>query len=155
MAQELNVADLKLTSPAFKHHQRIPDRHSGDGEDIAPALEWTGVPDGVKSFAIVMHDPDAPLVDGFSHWVAYGIPGDATGLPEGGGDAVSGVNSIGESGYIGPAPPPDHGSHHYYFWVYALDDDLGLPPGLGRRALLDQIEEHVVEQARLVGTFSH
>ena len=61
------------------------------GEDVAPALEWSGAPDGTKAFAVVVHDPDAPLVDGFTHWVAYNIPGDATGLPEGGGDATAGT----------------------------------------------------------------
>jgi Raf kinase inhibitor-like YbhB/YbcL family protein len=154
MTQELNVADLKLRSPAFKHHERIPKRHSGDGEDVAPELEWSGVPEGTKAFAIVVHDPDAPLVDGFTHWVAYGISGDASGLPEGGADATQGQNSLGQPGYIGPAPPPDHGSHHYYFWVYALDENLDLEAGLDRRELLDRIEDHVIEQARLVGTFS-
>jgi hypothetical protein len=153
MAQKLNVADLRLRSPAFQGHKPIPSRHASDGEDIAPALEWTGAPEGTKSFAIVVHDPDAPLVDGFTHWVAYGIPGDATSLPEGGGDAVQGVNSMGNAGYNGPAPPPGHGPHHYYFWIYALDDDLGLEPGLDRRALHDRIEDHVIEQARLIGTY--
>jgi Raf kinase inhibitor-like YbhB/YbcL family protein len=155
MAQELNVADLKLTSPAFDHHKRIPDRHSGDGEDVAPDLMWSGAPEGTQAFAIIVHDPDAPLVDGFTHWVAYKIPGDANNLPEGGGDAVQGTNSMGNTGYNGPAPPPGHGTHHYYFWIYALDEDLDLEPGLDRRALIDQIEDHVIEQARLVGTFSH
>jgi Raf kinase inhibitor-like YbhB/YbcL family protein len=153
MPQKLNVADLKLTSPAFHHHSAIPERHSGDGEDVSPSLKWTGVPEGTQAFAVVAHDPDAPLVDGFTHWVAYGIPGSATGLPEGGGDAVQGVNSMGEPGYMGPAPPPGHGTHHYYFWVYALDDDLSLEPGLDRRALLERIEDHVIEQGRLVGTY--
>jgi len=154
MPQELNVADLKLKSSAFSHHERIPQRHASDGENVSPALEWTGVPEGTKAFAIVVHDPDAPLVDGFTHWVAYGISADRTSLPEGGGDVIEGKNSIGEDGYGGPAPPPGHGSHHYYFWVYALDEDLDLEPGLDRRALVDKIEEHVIEQARLVGTFS-
>jgi Raf kinase inhibitor-like YbhB/YbcL family protein len=147
MPQKLNVADLNLSSPAFPHHERIPDRHSGDGEDVSPELRWSGVPDGTEAFAIIVHDPDAPLVDGFTHWVAYGISGDATGLPEGGGDAVHGTNSFGNAGYNGPAPPPGHGTHHYYFWVYALDEDLDLEPGL--------VEAHVIEQARMVGTFSH
>ncbi|HWE13395.1 MAG TPA: YbhB/YbcL family Raf kinase inhibitor-like protein [Solirubrobacteraceae bacterium] len=155
MPQELNVADLKITSPAFKHHERIPDRHSGDGEDVSPELMWSGVPDGTKAFAIVVHDPDAPLVDGFTHWVAYKIPGNANTLPEGAAAAVNGTNSMGNAGYNGPAPPPGHGTHHYYFWIYALDDDLDLEPGLDRRALLERIEDHVIEQARLVGTFSH
>jgi Raf kinase inhibitor-like YbhB/YbcL family protein len=155
MPQELNVQDLKLRSGAFDHHSAIPDRHTSNGDDVAPALEWSGVPDGTKSFAVVVHDPDAPLVDGFTHWVAYGIPGDASGLPEGGGDAVSGQNSFGNSGYNGPAPPEGHGTHHYYFWVYALDDELDLEPGLDRRALLERIEDHVIEQARLVGTYKN
>jgi Raf kinase inhibitor-like YbhB/YbcL family protein len=153
MPQELNVADLKLESPAFKHHERIPARHTGDGEDVSPELRWSGVPDGTKSFAVVVHDPDAPLVDGFTHWVAYGIAGEQTGVPEGDDGATAGTNSFGNTGYGGPAPPPGHGTHHYYFWVYALDDDLDLEPGLDRRELLGRIEDHVIEQARLVGTY--
>jgi Raf kinase inhibitor-like YbhB/YbcL family protein len=155
MAQELNVADLRITSPAFEGHKRIPEKHTGDGDDVSPALEWSGVPAGTKSFAIVVHDPDAPLVDGFTHWVAYGIPGDSTGVPEGGDHVIHGTNSMGNAGYNGPAPPPGHGVHHYYFWVYALDDDLSLEPGLDRRALIDQIEDHVIEQARVIGTYEH
>jgi len=155
MAQELNVADLQIESPAFKGHGPIPERHTGDSEDVSPALEWTGVPDGTKAFAIVAHDPDAPLVDGFTHWVAYGIPGDADGVSEGTGEVVAGTNSLGNAGYNGPAPPPGHGVHHYYFWVYALDDDPDLEPGLDRRALLERIEDHVIEQARVIGTYEH
>jgi Raf kinase inhibitor-like YbhB/YbcL family protein len=153
MSQELNVADLTITSPAFETHGPIPDRHASTGEDLAPELRWSGAPSGTKAFAVVVHDPDAPLVDGFTHWVAYGIAGDATGLPEGGGDARAGTNSLGEQRYNGPAPPPGHGTHHYYFWVYALDEDLDLEPGLERRALLERIASHVIEQARLIGTF--
>ncbi len=155
MAQKLNVADLKVSSPAFQGHGPIPQRHAGDGEDVAPPLEWSGAPQGTKAFAVVVHDPDAPLVDGFTHWVAYGIPAEATGLPEGGGEVVEGTNSFGNTGYNGPAPPPGHGTHHYYFWVYALDDDLDLEPGLDRPALLDRIEDHVIEQARVVGTYKN
>lgn len=153
MAQTLQIGELKLTSPAFSHHERIPPRHSGEGENVAPALEWTGVPEGTRAFAVVVHDPDAPLVDGFTHWVAYGIAADATGLAEGGQGVIDGENSRGSSGYTGPMPPPGHGSHHYYFWIYALDAEIELEPGLSRRQLLERIEEHVIEQARLVGTY--
>jgi Raf kinase inhibitor-like YbhB/YbcL family protein len=155
MPQKLNVADLRIRSSAFEGHRPIPDRHTSNGENVAPALEWSGVPEGTKAFAVVVHDPDAPLVDGFTHWVAYGIPADSTGLPEGGEGPVQGLNSMGEEGYTGPAPPPGHGTHHYYFWVYALDEELELPPGLERRALLEQIEDHVIEQARVVGTYAN
>ena len=156
MAQKLNVADLRVSSPAFGTHGRIPERHTGDGEDVSPPLEWSGAPEGTRSFAVVAHDPDAPLVDGFTHWVAYGIPGDASGLPEGAQDGLlHGTNSFGNQGYNGPAPPPRHGVHHYYFWVYALDDEPQFEPGLDRRALLERIEEHVLEQARVIGTYEH
>lgn len=155
MPQELNVQDLKITTSAFSHHDGIPARHTSDGDDVAPALDWGGVPDGTQSFAVVVHDPDAPLVDGFTHWVAYGIDGTASGLPEGGGGATHGTNSFGEQGYNGPAPPPGHGTHHYYFWVYALREDPDLEPGLSRSELLERIEDLVIEQARLVGTYKN
>jgi Raf kinase inhibitor-like YbhB/YbcL family protein len=154
MSQKLNVGGLKLRSPSVEYHKRIPERHTGDGEDLSPALEWTGVPDGTRAFAIVCHDPDAPLVDGFTHWVAYGIGAGETSLPEGGGDVVLGLNTMGDAAYMGPAPPPGHGNHHYYFWLYALDQALDLPAGLTRRRLHEEIEDHVIEQARLVGTYS-
>ena len=125
MPQELRIGELKLRSPSVEYHKRIPERHTADGEDVSPALEWSGVPDGT-----------------------------ATGLPEGGGDATLGLNSAGEAAYTGPAPPPDHGNHHYYFWLYALDAALNLPGGMTRRQLHEAIEDHVIEQARLVGTYS-
>ena len=83
MPQELNVQDLKITSDAFSHHENIPDRHTTNGENVSPALSWEGIPDGTQSIVVVCHDPDAPLVDGFTHWVAYGIAGDADGLAGG------------------------------------------------------------------------
>ena len=155
MAQELNVQDLKISSPAFAHHETIPEKHTSNGEDVSPPLEWEGVPDGTQSFAVVCHDPDAPLVDGFTHWVAYGIDGTAEGLPEGVTDVTEGPNDAGNQGYNGPAPPPGHGPHHYYFWVYALREDPDLEPGLSRRELLDAIEDLVIEQARFVGTYKN
>jgi Raf kinase inhibitor-like YbhB/YbcL family protein len=155
MPQQLNVANLRISSPAFEGHGVIPLRHTSDGEDVSPPLEWSGVPSDTKALAVVVHDPDAPLVNGFTHWVAYGIPGDATGLPEGGDGATSGTNSFGKQAYNGPAPPPGHGPHHYYFWVYALSDDVGLEPGLDRHALLTRIEDHVIEQARTIGIYEH
>lgn len=154
MAQDLNIQDLAIESAVFDHHSGIPDRHTTEGEDVSPELSWSGVPSGTRSFAIVVHDPDAPLVDGFTHWVAYNVPGDAAGVGEGSDDVTHGKNSAGQSSYMGPAPPPGHGTHHYYFWIYALDDDLDLEPGLTRRELIDRIEDNVIEQARIVGTYA-
>ncbi len=153
MAQKFFVSDLEISSPAFDNHGAIPDRHATSGDNVSPPLEWTGVPEGTKAFAVVCHDPDAPLVDGWTHWVAYGIDGDATGLPEGAEGLTEGPHTGGGSGYSGPAPPPGHGTHHYYFWVYALSEDPGLEPGLSRRELLEAIEDSVIEQARIVGTY--
>ncbi len=147
-------ADLKIFSPAFDNLGSIPDRHTGSGEDVSPELGWTGVPDGTSQLALICHDPDAPMPDGFTHWVIYGIPADESGLSEGGGGQfVEGQNDFGNSGWNGPAPPEGHGVHHYYFWLYALDTEIDAGPGLSRLELLDRIRDHVVEQARLVGTY--
>jgi Raf kinase inhibitor-like YbhB/YbcL family protein len=154
MAQKFNVADLRVTSPDFEPLRRIPAVQTDDGENRPPVLEWTGVPEGTRSFALVIHDPDAPLVDGFTHWVVYGIPGDVRRFDGGAGDASTpGRNSTGSTGYIGPAPPPGHGPHHYFVWLYALDTDEALPQGLDRRQLFERVEDHVIEQARVVGVY--
>ncbi|MFP3907318.1 MAG: YbhB/YbcL family Raf kinase inhibitor-like protein [Acidimicrobiales bacterium] len=151
----LHLGELSITSPAFEHGSPIPDRYTVNGEDVSPELAWTKVPDGTAQFAVVCHDPDAPLTDGFTHWVVYGIPGDATGIPEGGGGAFAeGVNDFGNQGYGGPAPPPGHGIHHYYFHLYALSGEVDAQPGLTRADLLARIDPLILEQARIVGTYS-
>jgi Raf kinase inhibitor-like YbhB/YbcL family protein len=155
MAQRFSVENLEISSPAFGSMERIPDKYTSNGEDISPELKWSGAPEGTESFAVVVHDPDAPMVEGWSHWVAYNIPGDATGLAEGEHPPTEGVNRDGNERYNGPAPPPGHGTHHYYFWVYALDAELNLAPSLLRADLLSAIEDHVLEQARYVGTYSN
>jgi len=151
---KLRMGTLKLSSRAIEPLGRIPDRHSGYGDNISPALQWSGAPNGTKEFALICHDPDAPLPRGFTHWVIYGMPPDTTGIAErGGGTFTQGPNGTGKSEYFGPMPPEGHGLHHYYFWLYALDKALGLKAGLDRDALLPAIEDHVIEQARLVGVY--
>ncbi len=151
----LNIKDLKISSPAFGWGQRIPDKHSHEHDDISPELQFSGVPDGTRSLAVICHDPDAPLPFGFTHWVVYGIPADANGIPEGGGDAhTQGATDFGGQQYGGPLPPEGHGDHHYYFWVYALDTEVDDGPGLSRREFLDTYGDNIIEQNRLVGTYS-
>ena len=149
---------MRLTSTAFDQGERIPEKHTGDAEDVSPALTWTGAPDEAKSFAIICHDPDAPLVKpgtyGYVHWVLYGIPGSVSELAEGIPDYSQGVNDFGNEGYGGPAPPPGHGTHHYFFWLLALDAEPDLPGGLTMWELLDRIEPSVIAMNRLVGTYS-
>jgi len=151
----LKLGDLKIKSSAFASSGRIPKRNAGDGENISPQLEWSGAPKGTRQFALVCHDPDAPLVRGFTHWVLYGIPAETTKLAEGQRSDIftGGANGTGKPGYVGPYPPNGHGPHHYYFWIYAIDKDLGLKPGLTLEKLYGSIEGHVLEQARTVGVY--
>jgi Raf kinase inhibitor-like YbhB/YbcL family protein len=87
--------------------------------------------------------------------VVYGIPAATTKLSEGqdSNAFVAGANGTGKPGYLGPYPPSGHGPHHYYFWLFALDIKSDLKPGLNRSQLLDSIRDHILEQARLVGTY--
>jgi hypothetical protein len=164
-AQESGVADMafalsdmKLTSPAFQHHGKIPQKHTGEGEDVSPPLSWSAAPGGSRSFALICHDPDAPLVSpgnyGFVHWALYGIPGSTTELPEGVTEFSQGTNNFDRQGYGGPMPPRGHGTHHYFFWLLALDAEPNLAPGLTMWELLEKIEPHVIGMNRLVGTYS-
>lgn len=150
----LHLGELQITSPAFTHGARLPDRHTCNGEDVSPELSWSGAPEGTRELALVCHDPDAPLTDGFTHWVVYGIPAEVSGIPEGGGDAfVQGTSDFGAQRYNGPAPPPGHGTHHYFFHLYALSDRLDASPGLTRTELLARIDPLILVQARIVGTY--
>jgi Raf kinase inhibitor-like YbhB/YbcL family protein len=151
----LKLGNFKVTSPAFGPGGRMDKKYGGDSGNMSPPLEWSGVPKGTKEFALICHDPDAPLPRGFTHWVVYGIPASVTKLAEGQGPDIftAGVNDTGKPGYMGPYPPSGHGVHHYYFWVYALDEALRLEAGLNRDRLLDAISNHILEQARIVGTY--
>ncbi len=86
------LSSMKLTSSAFQAGGPIPARYTGEAEDVSPALAWSDAPEGTKSFALICHDPDAPLVKpgtyGFVHWVLYGIPGSVSELAEGVADYV-------------------------------------------------------------------
>lgn len=150
--------DLKLESTAFAAEGVIPSKHTGEGSDVSPALSWKNAPEGTKSFAVICHDPDAPLISangtyGFVHWVHYNIPGDVSELAEGCDKHTQGKNNFGKLGYNGPMPPEGHGQHKYYFWVIALDTELNLPEGLTLWELLEKIEPKATAMNRLVGTY--
>jgi len=152
-----------LTSPSFSHDQPIPTRHTSDGDDISPALRWTDPPRGTQSFAIVVHDPDAPDPRApkrdWVHWVLYDLPPDTRSVPEGASNSGmprgtrEGRTDWGEPGWHGPSPPV--GQHRYYFELYALDrtlPDLGTP---SRGDLDDAMKGHVLATATLMGTYVH
>lgn len=151
------LSDLKLTSSAFEFRGEIPKKYTGEGENVSPPLEWANVPERTKSFALICHDPDAPLISpgtyGFVHWVHYNIPASVTILSEDTEEYTTGVNDAQKQGYMGPMPPEGHGTHHYFFWLLALDKELDLERGLSMWQLLKKIEPHVIGMNRLLGTY--
>ncbi|MEX2504390.1 MAG: YbhB/YbcL family Raf kinase inhibitor-like protein [Egicoccus sp.] len=150
----LNIADLKITSPDFDAGGRLEDRHANDQSNEQPTLRIEGVPSDAVELAVVCHDPDAPLPHGFTHWTLYGIPADTTELAPGADQQFRpGPNDFGNEGYGGPQPPPGHGPHHYYFWVYALSRAVDGAPS--RRDFLDSYGDAVIEQNRVIGVYEN
>ena len=152
------LSDMQLTSTAFAAGGAIPSKHTGEGADVSPALSWQNPPEATRAFAVVCHDPDAPLVTpagtyGFVHWVLYNIPGNVTSLTEAEAAYTKGKNDFGKQGYGGPMPPNGHGKHQYYFWILALKDNQKLADGLSMWELLRTIEPSLIGMNRLVGTY--
>ncbi len=155
------VMAFELTSPAFKNGEEIPVKYTCQGEDISPPLKWSGVPEGTKSLALIVDDPDAPDPENpkmvWVHWVLYNIPPDIGQLEEGVGkddlppQVDHGLNDWKRTGYGGPCPPI--GRHRYFFKLYALDT---LIRGLKRptkQELERAIRGHVLSKAELIGTY--
>ena len=152
---------LKITSPAFALNGEIPKKYTCDGDDVSPALAWAGVPEGTKSLALIVDDPDAPDPAApqmtWVHWVLYNIPPDATALSEAVAPTAlpagtrAGLNDWNRTGYGGPCPPI--GRHRYFLKLYALNTvlpDLGKP---SKAKLEKAMEGHILEQAELIGTY--
>ncbi|MEO0081714.1 MAG: YbhB/YbcL family Raf kinase inhibitor-like protein [candidate division WOR-3 bacterium] len=150
---------MTLTSPAFTNGQTIPVRHTGDGENLSPELNWTDVPENTQSFALICSDPDAPGGT-FIHWVIYNIPGTARTLPEGLPqnpvvleNAEQVRNDFGHFGYDGPKPPPGK-PHRYFYRLYALDRRITSANGaVNAELLLNWMAGHVLATAELVGLY--
>lgn len=153
-AQEVPAkAMIKITSPAFSQDGKIPVKYTCDGSNANPALSISGVPDNAQSLAIIVDDPDAPNGT-FNHWIAWNIDPKIdtiaeNKLPSG---AVSGTNSAGKVGYVGPCPPS--GTHRYIFTDYALDTKLNLDSSAKKEDLLKAMEGHVIGQGELIGKYS-
>jgi hypothetical protein len=144
------MAGLEITSGAFEEGGTIPRRHTCDGENVSPPLSFAGTPEGTRSLALVVDDPDAP-VGTFTHWLACGIDPAIDGLGEGQPAPREGRNGFGTSGYAGPCPP--HGRHRYFFRLHALDAELDLEPGADRGEVDRALDGHVLETAELMGTY--
>lgn len=143
---------MRLESPAFGQNGRIPAAYTCAGAGVNPPLVMRGIPEGTKSLALIVEDPDAPLGT-WTHWTVWNVPPrppriDQASVPRG---ATEGVTSFGRPGYGGPCPPS--GVHRYFFKLYALNDVLDLPPSTDVRALEAALAPRTIDKAGLVGTF--
>lgn len=147
-----------VQSPAFDDGQPIPLRYTRDGENISPPLQWEDVPQGARSLALVIEDPDAPSGT-FRHWALYNIKPSQKALAEDvegiRAEALGcGVNDFGNARYDGPQPPKNDPPHHYHFRLIALDvPSLDLPATATAGDVLATARAHMIDEADLVGTF--
>jgi len=158
--------EFRMTSAACPPDGRIPEQFTCKGNDISVPLSWSGAPEGTKSFALIMDDPDAARVVGhtWTHWVAYNIPASVNALPDRlgkdgkvaigrGGHLTQGMTSFKRAGYGGPCPPRGTGVHHDSFRLYALSIEPQLPGNLDREDLLKAMQGKILAETRLVGTY--
>lgn len=148
-----------LRSPAFDEGGAIPRRHARDGDNLSPPLEWSGAPEGTRSFALIMEDPDAPA-GLFRHWGLYHIAAGRSLLPEAVGagakteDLGHGINDFGALKYDGPEPPPGDGPHRYVFRLAALDvERLTQAPKMQVAEIWEAAQQHLLASAELTGTY--
>ncbi len=155
---------LTLTTTAFSDGGEIPARFTqSDPNAVSPKLDWTNVPANTASFVLLLRDPDVALqrkIDDVTHWMAFNIPGTATGLPEGvpaeaklADGTVQIKNTRNGVGYMGPGAPPQGPHHHYTFELFALDIKLDLGPDASRADVVKAMDGHILGKGILVGRF--
>jgi Raf kinase inhibitor-like YbhB/YbcL family protein len=151
---------LSVTSSAFAANGEIPSEYTCEGDDVSPPLSWSGAPEGTKSFALVVDDPDAPDPAKpqrvWVHWVVYDLPPTATELPRSAAEALPsgarhGNNDWAKPTWGGPCPPI--GRHRYFHKIYALDTMLGDLGSPTKADLERAMKGHVLAQGELVGTY--
>ena len=145
---------LTLTSDGFTNNGTIPAKYSCAGEGKSPALAWSGAPAGTKAFALIVHDPDAPLAGGFTHWLVINLSATMASLPPGifqDGNIARGAEQL--IGYRGMCPPVGASAHHYHFRLYALDAPIAKNPAQTRENVEAAMQGHILAQTDLVGLF--
>jgi len=149
---------IQLMSSAFADGSPIPVKHTCDGQDVSPPLEWSNLPQGARSLALIADDPDAPGGT-WVHWVLYNLPATVSELREGmpttetiPTGVAQGRNDFRRIGYGGPCPPRGN-AHRYFFRIYALDTELSLKPGATKKDLLRAMEGHILAEGQLRGTY--
>lgn len=149
---------LTLQSKAFRRGGEIPRKFTCQGDDVSPPLSWSGVPQGTKSLALIVDDPDAPDPARpkrvWVHWIVFNLPPSVSELPEAvkrlPAPARSGVNDWNRELYGGPCPPI--GRHRYFFKLYALDASMALESPT-KADLQRAMEGHILQSAELMGTY--
>ena len=160
------VPSFTVTSPDVADGQQVALNfvYEPEGQNVSPALSWSGFPDGTQSFAVSCFDPDAPTPSGFWHWTVVDIPATVTELGQGAGNSAPGLpagafhvsNDFGTEGYDGPAPPPGDQVHRYFFVVHAVDvPTLGVDAGATATVVSFNLVFHTLARALLVPVFSH
>jgi len=157
---------LTLTSPDFTDGGEFPAKftmNASDGNGVSPKLEWTNVPDGTVSFALILHDPDVAMqkgTDDVLHWMIFNIPGTARELPQGVAatatlpdGAIQLQNTRRRVGYMGPGAPAVGPVHHYTFELFALDIKLDLGPDATRADVLKAMNGHILGKGVVFGRF--
>jgi len=144
------IGTLTITSPDFTNNGNIPSRFSCEGENISPALHIDGLPKGVVSLVIIVHDPDAAMEGGVTHWIVWNID-PVKDIPQKFNGGTQGENTRKKEGYMGPCPPT--GTHHYHFIIYALDDHLNLDLSTNKDQLEKAMENHILAKGELIGLY--
>lgn len=156
---------LRMSIPGFADGSQIPLKYTcvAKGHGVSPAVRWSQVPAGTKSFILLVQDPEAHPGRGtqdVTHWMIWNIPGNARGLPEGvpaGLTLPDGAHQVqgrgGPTGvYFGPCAPP--GPNHHYMWeLYALDTKLNLPKTATREQVMAAANGHILSTAVWIGLF--
>ena len=162
VAGEGSAATIVVTSSSAVAHGPLPLPYTDYGENISPALNWTGVPATARSIVLIMEDPDAQEPKPFVHWMLYNLPATTTSLPEALpglprltelAGALQGRNSKGSIGYFGPRPPRTDSAHHYHFQIFAATEMLAVLPSASREVLLTALTGRVVATGDLIVTF--
>jgi Raf kinase inhibitor-like YbhB/YbcL family protein len=163
----VKVARLTVTSPALKHgfvEQNILNGYGCTGGNVSPALQWSGAPEGTKSFIVTLYDPDdRDNPSGWWHWVVYNIPGNTSALPDRAGSdqkaqlpagTLHGRSDQGTLDYTGPCPDKGDAPHRYTFTVYALDvPSLAVDAGASGAMVVETAHDHILAKGDLVVRF--
>ncbi len=149
--------EIEINSRSFAEGESIPSKFTCDGANVSPQLNWNCSVEGVKTFVLIIEDPDSPSGN-FTHWLVYNIPASVNLLMENStptknvrDEILMGTNDFGRIGYGGPCPPS--GTHHYYFRVYGLNTAVHLDSGATKREVLKKMEGHVIARGELMGTY--